>query len=369
MQELVLLAEERETQAKRELAALLGLRAEVFDSAGSSAQSAVGGGETESSASGAGGAAGASETAAAAATGDADASVADGLADADNGVLEALAARTAEARRRKAAAEKKFSRLSQVCVAAEQGLQLLSERLGAAMSRGSEAAAEATAGKGSGAASDRRRTSLVNGMRRITSVRRSSLGGIRRVSAVGFIEGRRQSQAHTVLLDAGAAADIATHVPAGSGITDKDFFPALPGLVATVTDQLGRLLALEAEMEAAEAMVRDADRCSLAPSEASEAAAGSPPSSAGGHVRWADRQATPRVGEAAEREAADASAAAAREARSPEAAAADGEKQLRKGFRRRTWAGPAWLDGVAGKARGKRAGCWHRRCCCRRPPC
>ena len=38
----------------------------------------------------------------------------------------------------------------------------------------------------------------------------------------------------------------------------------------------------------------------------------------------------------------------------PEAAvaAAQGEKELRKGFRRRTWAGPAWLNAVsAGKVR------------------
>jgi hypothetical protein len=86
---------------------------------------------------------------------------------------------------------------------------------------------------------------------------------------------------------------------------------------------------------------------SLGETEASEA--GVPGSLRGPSKRlqWADGPALPQAEQAADGEAEGGSDAEG-EADAAAAAAAVGEKALRKGFRRRTWAGPAWLNAVSG---------------------
>lgn len=152
--------------------------------------------------------------------------------------------------------------------------------------------------------------------------------------------------------------------------------------------QLDRLMRLVQEMEAAAAAAQqaaataaaaEAERMltgrSMADSEMSgvgeDGAAAeptptlTPPATAGPgsgsrlpskkQLQWADGQATPRVpGEGTGKEGGGEEDGDGGSDTDPEAAvaAAQGEKELRKGFRRRTWAGPAWLNAVsAGKVR------------------
>ena len=326
MRELVRLAEVRETRAKEEMASLLGARAQVFDTAGELATATPQNGAVTVT------------TLAAPAGGEADCSAQ---------LLNEKPQQIASAKRRKQAAKKKFNKLSQICVAAEQGLQLLSERLKAAMSRSAAPSADG------GPPTDRRRSSVSG--RRASCIRRPSVAGIRRMSAAGFKD-RRQSQAHTVLLDAGAATDIAVHVPVGASINERDFFPEMLSLVGDVGDRLNKMLAVVDQMEVANDLQREgAPAVGAQPSSSSEAMTPTK------RLQWADRQATPRMEDEADvgkEQGAQVDAAGSPDASS--AQANDGEKQLRKGFRRRTWAGPAWVNTVSGQV--KRLAGWLAAC-------
>ncbi len=154
-------------------------------------------------------------------------------------------------------------------------------------------------------------------------------------------------------------------ITVGAGIHDKDFFPELPGLLSDVSGRLGRLMQLVEQMEAATAAAAEAEAgtaagsasqgslsSSVGTTEASEASLRAASSK---KLKWADGQITPPVEPAGQdsQEAAEGGEEG-EEGEEDEGgpAAADGEKALRKGFRRRTWAGPAWLDAVtAGKVR------------------
>ena len=155
-------------------------------------------------------------------------------------------------------------------------------------------------------------------------------------------------------------------VTVGADIHDKEFFPELPSLLTDVAGRLGRLMQLVAQMEAAAAAAAETEpdapgggsagqgslTSSLVATEASEASLRAASSK---KLKWADGQATPPVAVAGQdgEEAADGEAGGEEgEEGESSAAAAEGEKALRKGFCRRTWAGPAWLDAVsAGKVR------------------
>lgn len=151
----------------------------------------------------------------------------------------------------------------------------------------------------------------------------------------------------------------------GSGIHDKDFFPELPGLLSDVSGRLSRLMQLVEHMEAATVAAAEAQAgtdggspsqgslsSSMGTTEASEASLRAASSK---KLKWADGQTTPPVEPAGQdsQEAGDGEEEGEEgEEQEGGAAAAEGEKALRKGFRRRTWAGPAWLDAVtAGKVR------------------
>ncbi|EFN52866.1 hypothetical protein CHLNCDRAFT_138354 [Chlorella variabilis] len=289
-----------------------------------------------------------------------------------------------EARRRKKVAKQNFSKLSQVCVAADQGLHLLALRLKGAMDSGEAATRRLSLRDGRRLTSmtDSRRCSV--GGRRVTGANRRTTGQhAMRVSAAGLIERRASIQ----LLPAPAAAEgVTPRAPQGASIHDKDFFPELPSALAEVGGQLDRLMRLVQEMEAAAAAAQqaaataaaaEAERMltgrSMADSEMSgvgeDGAAAeptptlTPPATAGPgsgsrlpskkQLQWADGQATPRVpGEGTGKEGGGEEDGDGGSDTDPEAAvaAAQGEKELRKGFRRRTWAGPAWLNAVsAGK--------------------
>lgn len=160
-------------------------------------------------------------------------------------------------------------------------------------------------------------------------------------------------------------------MPAGAGIHDRDiFFPGLPSALADVGGRLVQLMALVEQMQAGPApgadaapaagsanalsgstsTVDDSLASSLAATEASEAAAALRASSR--KLKWADGQGTPRAEGADGEEGAQADEGSADSGEESAAAAAQGEKALRKGFRRRTWAGPAWLEAIAaGKVR------------------
>lgn len=150
----------------------------------------------------------------------------------------------------------------------------------------------------------------------------------------------------------------------GAGIHDKEFFPELPGLLSDVSGRLGRLMQLVERMEAATAAAAEAQAAadggsasqgslssSMGTTEASEASLRAASSK---KLKWADGQTTPPVEPAGQdsQEAAEGEEEGEDEQGEDGAVAADGERALRKGFRRRTWAGPAWLDAVtAGKVR------------------
>ena len=154
----------------------------------------------------------------------------------------------------------------------------------------------------------------------------------------------------------------------GTSIRDPEFFPELPAVLSDVGGRLSRLTRLVEEMQAASEAAAEATSAagkqrlgaaamggssdnrvlgSLGETEASQA--GVPGSLRGPSKRlqWADGQALPAAEQAAAGEAEGGSDAEG-EADAAAAAAAVGEKALRKGFRRRTWAGPAWLNAVSG---------------------
>ena len=155
----------------------------------------------------------------------------------------------------------------------------------------------------------------------------------------------------------------------GAGIHDRDFFPELPGLVGDVGSRLTRLVGLVAEMETAAVAAAAAGPAlagsaaassegslasSLGVTEASEAAVAAARTASARKLKWADADGTPRVdGEAAEAEQGGEEAGGdSSESEEQGGAAAAGERALRKGFKRRTWAGPAWVDAVGtGKVR------------------
>ena len=138
-------------------------------------------------------------------------------------------------------------------------------------------------------------------------------------------------------------------MPAGASIHDRDFFPELARMLEDVNNKLARLTELAAQLEAsseevAAAAAPQAEDASNAGAE-DDSAPGS--SRDGKHLQWADRQATPLV-----------VAAGVPPAQPPSRpVAADGERSLRKGFRRRTWAGPAWLNSVSSKVCVQPASC------------
>ncbi|KAL4440036.1 hypothetical protein ABPG75_003037 [Micractinium tetrahymenae] len=283
----------------------------------------------------------------------------------------------AEARRRKAAAQDKFSKLSQVCVAADQGLHLLALRLKAALEAPSSAPA--------GAEAARRRTTVTGpGSRRVTSLHRRTTGQhvVRRISAASLKEHRSSIQflpAPVCPADSGSP-----RAPAGTSIHDREFFPELPSMLSDVSGRLGNLLSTIDQLQVASAAASDSasaaaqrsaaatadglgegsllgSSSSLMATDASEAAPGGTSGrSPSKKLQWADGQApaadgtgTPRVGTAAGEGAAEGEGDGGEGEEEGEEASGtpvDGEKALRKGFRRRTWAGPAWLDAVrAGK--------------------
>ncbi|PRW33225.1 outer dynein arm-docking complex subunit 1 [Chlorella sorokiniana] len=248
----------------------------------------------------------------------------------------------AEARRRQQTAKEKFAKLSQVCVAADQGLHLLALRLKAAM-------------EPAGGADARRRTSMIGG-RRMSSVHRRTTGQhqvVRRMSATQLMD-----QRGSITMLAAPGEPGSPRITVGAGIRDKDFFPELPGLLSDVSGRLGRLMQLVQHMEAASAAAAAAQAGAVSggPSQGSlsssmgttEADEASLRAASSKKLKWADGQTTPPV----EPSGQDSQEAVEEGEEDEEggAAAADGEKALRKGFRRRTWAGPAWLDAVtAGK--------------------
>mgnify|MGYP001810551341 CR=1 FL=1 len=167
---------------------------------------------------------------------------------------------------------------------------------------------------------------------------------------------------------------------AGATITDKEFFPDLPSLLGDVGTRLGRLMQLVDAMEVANAAAAEsadaatqqaaAERLaalSLGDSEESSlvsSVAATEASEAGGtstrlpskRLQWADGredgQSTPRA-DRADQDGGEGGEGEGEGEDSAADAAAEGEKSLRKGFRRRTWAGPAWLDAVRnGKVSG-----------------
>lgn len=118
---------------------------------------------------------------------------------------------------------------------------------------------------------------------------------------------------------------------------------------------------------------------SLAATEASEAAVGSTSGRCSSKkLQWADGQAPAADGNGTPQMEGSADSGAVQHAGSGSScdgegdtsvAAADGEKALRKGFRRRTWAGPAWLGAVrSGKVRRSPGGAPEGKTnCCRSP--
>ena len=177
--------------------------------------------------------------------------------------------------------------------------------------------------------------------------------------------------AHWVMPGALPAAAEFKQLPAGIKLQDKDFFPELPRLLEEASDRLGRLLALTEQLTAARAAAaaaepgaaagspREASTQSDLSSSRSSQSAEAPDRAARAHLapaggskqlHWADGQETPRldVPEQAQQEAQQAQQSPGSPAPAG-GAATPGEKALRKGFRRRTWAGPAWLDAITGK--------------------
>lgn len=165
---------------------------------------------------------------------------------------------------------------------------------------------------------------------------------------------------------AGAAADASPREAAGAGIRDRDFFPELPSLLSDVGGRLSRLLGLVGELEAAAAAsaagppqvaVGSAASgegsldSSLAVTEASEAAVAAARTASARKLKWADGEGAPGVGgEAAQGGEGEGGESSGGDEEGGDAAA--GERSLRKGFKRHTWAGPAWLDTVGtGKVR------------------
>lgn len=158
----------------------------------------------------------------------------------------------------------------------------------------------------------------------------------------------------------------------GTRIHDKDFFPELPTMLTDVSGRLTRLMHLVEEMQSATEAAGAAGAVtaagasaiasgegsllsSLGVTEASEAGVGSLLVASSRKLKWVDGQATPRVeaGQGNE-EALEGEGEGGEEEGEDEAgtAAAAGERALRKGFQRCTWAGPAWLDAVtSGKVR------------------
>lgn len=146
-------------------------------------------------------------------------------------------------------------------------------------------------------------------------------------------------------------------VAEGARVSDRDLPSELPTLVGTVSSRLNHLMGLVRELEAANAAVAEPASTgtsasgdpgslasSLSPTEASEASlrvASFKQAGSSKKLQWADAQASvPEGGEEEGQEGSSDDTGAAD-------AAAEGEKSLRKGFRRRTWAGPAWLDAVS----------------------
>ncbi|KAL4854466.1 hypothetical protein ACK3TF_004820 [Chlorella vulgaris] len=323
----------------------------------------------------------------------------------------------AEARRRKQAAKEKFGKLTRVCLAADQGLQLLSLRLCTAM--GCQAGDTSGTRRLTSLADDRR--SSVSG-RRTTNNRRTTAHQVAmRVSAAGLMERRASITLLPAPAAAAAAAGGAEASPrparAAAAGPGTELFPELPGMVAEVGSGLDRLMQLVKELEAAELAAIATDAATVAAAAADEqralldrnsdmtgtsseqegvevaaaadsagtagtlaetpaegadadgpgaaaAGGGGEPPASSKRLQWADGHATPRLatagtagqgqeqeggsheggergsGSEGEQDPATAAAAAA-------AGASQGERELRRGFRRRTWAGPAWLNAVA----------------------
>lgn len=201
------------------------------------------------------------------------------------------------------------------------------------------------------------------------------------------------------------SADLgAPHAPAhGASIHDRDFFPELPSMLTDVSGRLGTLLSKIVQLEvasaaASETAVAAAQRnagagaadgpgegsllgssSSLAATEASEAAVGSTSGRCSSKkLQWADGQAPAADGNGTPQMEGSADSGAVQHAGSGSScdgegdtsvAAADGEKALCKGFRRRTWAGPAWLGAVrSGKVRRTPGGApGEKTNCCTQP--
>lgn len=200
-----------------------------------------------------------------------------------------------DARRRMASAKEKFNKLRTVCISAQQGLRSLCVRLQSALQDAASQRAVAQLSR----SSSRRLTRGDSGRgavpapgqeRRSLGSRSSSLRQSRRSYEVNLAAERGA-------LPAEPSGVVTARVNDGLGntIEDAQFFPDLPTLLAECADRLRRLLDLDRRLIAALHKV----------DEESEAAAAQL------------QDAHPQSG-----------------------------LTLQKGFRRRTWTGPAWMDNV-----------------------
>lgn len=234
---------------------------------------------------------------------------------------------------------------------------------------------------------DDRRLSVCS--RRVTGAhRRTTNQTAMRVSAAGLVE-RRGSiailPAPPPLLGAGPAEEVKE-----CGGPAHNCFSELPSTASDVARQLDRLMRLMAETEEAERAAQEADAAAAAAaaarqqrsltghsdrsSEASVAAEDlgdalpaaapaaepeavqAPPEEAAGQavaapapskrLQWADGTATPLSEAPAIEQEANGEGSKGSDSYEAEAAS-QGERALRKGFQRRTWAGPAWVNLVA----------------------
>ncbi|DBA93849.1 hypothetical protein WJX82_009274 [Trebouxia sp. C0006] len=209
-------------------------------------------------------------------------------ADADLGGIET---HIEEAQRTKALAKKKFNKARSVCIGAHQGLKSLMNRLEIAL-------LDASQQRGLSRSSSRRTSRDAAGrqLSRNSSTRRRSMASPTnslKQSREGF-EANLAAERSVLPAEASGTATV-TLDGLGNTIDDAEFFPDLPGLVNGVADRLTRLMDLDKRLISA-----------LHKVDENEPATGyqtptSPPKS---------------------------------------------ELALQKGFRRRTWTGPAWLDNV-----------------------
>lgn len=250
---------------------------------------------------------------------------------------------------RRAAALQKFHRLSQLCAAADQSLRLMARRLAVAVGPSSGAR-----GLGRRSVGAQRRSSVAGG------TRRTSIGPPRRMSAAGLAQqrgaaARASIAAGTSLPPLSIAAPPGRAAPQGSALTDPEFFPHLPGLLAEVGGGLGTVAALTRQLEAANAALQQL-HAAPAPEQQPTAAPPAGPSSAAAGIAGAQSGGSelPTGGQPAH--AAEATAgqavhlAAGGTSGATQAAGAprpNDSPQGCMGYKRATLSGPAWLDGIA----------------------